>query len=218
MGRSGRTVEKSQGGIEAARRERGKGSGSGVARGARIGNLTEKGKRAGLRGDPDPFVDRGLRVGTLIGQVEDEVHIVLQPLDRRFVAHPRQARRVHLLLSPDERGEANDQELDPGVRSPSHGVFVPHDQNIAARPRRVKRAPAGRKFPLDSVGSLSYTPGVSKLRRLREQKGYSIRGLAKAARLDWMTVWRVETDRRQPTVATLKKLARALKVEVADLL
>lgn len=59
---------------------------------------------------------------------------------------------------------------------------------------------------------------MSKLRRLREQKGYSIRGLARAARLDWMTVWRAETGRRAPTVATLKKLARALKCEVTDLL
>lgn len=75
-----------------------------------------------------------------------------------------------------------------------------------------------RKSLLDSVGPLSYIPRVSKLRRLREQKGYSIRGLAKVARLDWMTVWRVETGRRAPTVATLRKLARALKVEVADLL
>ena len=59
---------------------------------------------------------------------------------------------------------------------------------------------------------------MKKLRRLREQKELSIRGLAKAARLDWMTVWRVETGRREPTVATLKKLARALGVQVADLL
>ena len=74
------------------------------------------------------------------------------------------------------------------------------------------------RFPLDRVAFLSYTPGVSKLRRLREQKGYSIRGLGKAAGLHWTSVWKIETGRREPTVATLKKLARALKVEVADLL
>ena len=59
---------------------------------------------------------------------------------------------------------------------------------------------------------------MKKLRRLRQQKGHSIRGLAKAARLHWTTVWKAETGRRAPTVATLKKLARALGVQVADLL
>lgn len=65
---------------------------------------------------------------------------------------------------------------------------------------------------------MPYTLGMSKLRRLREQRGYSIRRLAKAARLHWTTVWEVEVGRQTPTVATVKKLARALKVEVTDLL
>lgn len=59
---------------------------------------------------------------------------------------------------------------------------------------------------------------MKKLRRLRERKELSIRDLAKAAGLHWMTVWKIETGRDEPTVATLKKLARALKVEIADLL
>lgn len=59
---------------------------------------------------------------------------------------------------------------------------------------------------------------MKKLQRLRQQKGYSIRRLAKASRLHWTTVWKIETGQQTPTVATLKKLARALGMEVADLL
>ncbi len=59
---------------------------------------------------------------------------------------------------------------------------------------------------------------MKKLRRLREEKGYSIRRLAKAAHLHWTSVWKIETGLQEPTVATLKKLARALGVEVVDLL
>lgn len=59
---------------------------------------------------------------------------------------------------------------------------------------------------------------MKKLRRLRERKELSIRDLAKVTGLHWTTVWKIETGRRAPTVATLKKLARALGVQVADLL
>ncbi len=59
---------------------------------------------------------------------------------------------------------------------------------------------------------------MGKLRRFRKQKGYSIRRLAKKAGVHWTTVWKVETGRTAPTVVTLKKLAKALGVKVADLL
>ena len=59
---------------------------------------------------------------------------------------------------------------------------------------------------------------MGKLQRLRKEKGYSIRGLAKKAGLHWTTVWEVEAGRRTATVATLKKLAKALGVKVANLI
>ncbi len=59
---------------------------------------------------------------------------------------------------------------------------------------------------------------MKTLRRIREQKGYSIMRLAKKADVHWTTVWKAETGRRDPTVATLKKLAKALRLKVADLL
>ena len=59
---------------------------------------------------------------------------------------------------------------------------------------------------------------MKKLRRFRKQKGYSIRRLAKMAGVHWTTVWKAEAGRRHPTVATLKKFAKALGVKVTDLL
>ncbi len=59
---------------------------------------------------------------------------------------------------------------------------------------------------------------MEKLRRFRKQKGYSIRRLAKKAGVHWTTVWKAEKGLRAPTVATLKKLAKAFGVKVADLL
>ncbi len=59
---------------------------------------------------------------------------------------------------------------------------------------------------------------MKKLRRFRKQEGCSIRRLAKMAGVHWTTVWKAETGRRDPTVATLKKLAKALGVKVTDLL
>ncbi len=70
----------------------------------------------------------------------------------------------------------------------------------------------------DFVSAFTYALAVGKLQRLRKEKGYSIRGLAKKAGLHWTTVWEVEAGRRTATVATLKKLAKALGVKVADLI
>ena len=59
---------------------------------------------------------------------------------------------------------------------------------------------------------------MEKLRRFREQKGYSIRRPAKKAGVRWTTVWKAETGREAPSVATLKELAKALGLKTADLL
>ncbi len=70
----------------------------------------------------------------------------------------------------------------------------------------------------DFVSAFTYALTMGKLQRFRKQKDYSIRGLAKRAGLHWTTVWEVEAGRRTATVATLKKLAKALGVKVADLI
>ncbi len=64
----------------------------------------------------------------------------------------------------------------------------------------------------------SYSIAMKKLQRLRKRKGYSLRGLAKAAGVHWTTIWKIEDGRHVSTLPTLKKLAKALGVKVADLL
>lgn len=60
---------------------------------------------------------------------------------------------------------------------------------------------------------------VSKnIRRLRQKKGISQDRLSKTADLALNTVVKIETgENPNPTVATLNKIAKALKVSVAEL-
>ncbi len=55
-----------------------------------------------------------------------------------------------------------------------------------------------------------------KFRRLRESKGMTTRMLAREAGVSTETVYSIEHGKRQPTVATLTKIARGLGVEVKD--
>ncbi len=57
-----------------------------------------------------------------------------------------------------------------------------------------------------------------KLRKLREARGLSVRGLAKEAGISTETVYSVEHGKRQPNLTTLGKLARALGANPVDLL
>ncbi len=57
-----------------------------------------------------------------------------------------------------------------------------------------------------------------KLRELRANRGLSVRGLAKEAEVSTETVYSVEHGRRQPSMKTLGKIARALGVDPVDLL
>jgi len=57
----------------------------------------------------------------------------------------------------------------------------------------------------------------TKLKELREAKGFSVRRLAREAKISTETVYSVEHGRRQPSVRTLGKIAQALGVEVRDL-
>lgn len=57
-----------------------------------------------------------------------------------------------------------------------------------------------------------------ELRRLRRAKGWTQAELARHANVHSVTVSRLETDRHQPDLDTLTKLAKALGVPVAALL
>ncbi len=58
---------------------------------------------------------------------------------------------------------------------------------------------------------------MESLKELRRWKGWNQRDLAKAAGLGQDTVSGVESGRHEPRPSTLKKLARALGVEIAEL-
>jgi len=57
-----------------------------------------------------------------------------------------------------------------------------------------------------------------RLRRLREQQGLSVRGLASKARVDWSAINRIELGKVNPRLNTLEKLAKALGVGLRDLM
>ena len=59
---------------------------------------------------------------------------------------------------------------------------------------------------------------MDRLTRLRERKGYSQRALAKESGVSPATIYELENGRRRPNPSTLRKLAGALNVEVAELL
>jgi DNA-binding XRE family transcriptional regulator len=56
-----------------------------------------------------------------------------------------------------------------------------------------------------------------KIKELRESKGMTTRGFAREAGISTETLNAVEHGRRQPSMATLGKIAKALDVEVKDL-
>ena len=54
------------------------------------------------------------------------------------------------------------------------------------------------------------------LRTWRQRRGLTLRGLAEAAGVSYVTVSRIEQGRMSPTVAMLEKLAGALGIAVRD--
>jgi transcriptional regulator with XRE-family HTH domain len=54
------------------------------------------------------------------------------------------------------------------------------------------------------------------LRHWRQKRGYSVRELARRAKVGFVTVSRIENDHISPTVTMLEKLAKALGIDVRD--
>jgi len=59
---------------------------------------------------------------------------------------------------------------------------------------------------------------MRNIRRIRQEQGLSLRRLARSAGLHWTTIWKIERAGRLPSLVTLNKLAKALKVSLTDLL
>jgi transcriptional regulator with XRE-family HTH domain len=57
-----------------------------------------------------------------------------------------------------------------------------------------------------------------KVKAIREQRGLSIRALAAKAKMSFTYLCNVENGKADPSLSTLKRIAKALKVKVAELL
>jgi transcriptional regulator with XRE-family HTH domain len=57
-----------------------------------------------------------------------------------------------------------------------------------------------------------------KVKAIRERKGFTIRALAAKAKMSFTYLSNVENRKADPSLSTLKRIAKALKVKVADLL
>ena len=57
-----------------------------------------------------------------------------------------------------------------------------------------------------------------RMRAIREAQGLSIRALASKAKMSFTFVCNIENGKADPSLSTLKRVAKALKVKVADLI
>ncbi len=59
---------------------------------------------------------------------------------------------------------------------------------------------------------------MSRLRNLRKDRGFTLKSLAEAADVHYVSLARLEMGKFDPRLSTLRKLAKALKVTVCDLI
>jgi len=57
-----------------------------------------------------------------------------------------------------------------------------------------------------------------QLKSMRQKQGLSLRALAAKAKMGYPYLCNVENGKADPSLSTLRRLAKALKVRVADLL
>ena len=60
--------------------------------------------------------------------------------------------------------------------------------------------------------------GLPRLTQIREAKGYSLRRLANKVGMSYVALFRLERGETDPRLGTLRKLAKALRVGVAELI
>ena len=60
--------------------------------------------------------------------------------------------------------------------------------------------------------------GLAILRQLREKQGYSLRTLAGKTGMAYPALFRLESGQADPRLSTLRRLAKALNVTVAELI
>jgi transcriptional regulator with XRE-family HTH domain len=66
------------------------------------------------------------------------------------------------------------------------------------------------------MGELEYTNVGTRIREIREAKGYSLRTLAERSGLSLNAISRIERSENSPTVSSLQRLAMALLVPISE--
>jgi len=59
---------------------------------------------------------------------------------------------------------------------------------------------------------------MSQLRKFRKDRGFTLKSLAEVSEVHYVSLARLETGKFDPRLSTLRKLAKALKVTVCDLI
>ncbi len=59
--------------------------------------------------------------------------------------------------------------------------------------------------------------GLPTLRQIREEQGFSLRALAEKVGMAYPALFRLESGEADPRLSTLRKLAKALNVTVAEI-
>ena len=72
--------------------------------------------------------------------------------------------------------------------------------------------------PIDSGSVIEEHDPMLRLREIREGKGVSLRALKKASGVAVSSLARFEAGKGDPQLSTLRKLAKALNVTVAELI
>ena len=62
------------------------------------------------------------------------------------------------------------------------------------------------------------SPKFEAVRQVRKQKGLSQEKLAELAKVDAKTIVQIESGKRNPTLKSLQKIAKALDVNLKDLI
>jgi len=89
------------------------------------------------------------------------------------------------------------------------------DAREVSRFRRARRAGAAETVPSAVVDRL--LAGEPPIRVWREHRGMTVQGLARAAEVSAPYVSQIESGKRRPTVAVLKRIAASLAVDLDDL-
>ena len=90
-------------------------------------------------------------------------------------------------------------------------------QDIAAVELFKQRLASGEEESIPAAVVNAILDGENAIRVWREHRGLSIKALAEAAEVAPAYLSQIETGKREGTVSTLSKIAKALKVMIDDL-